>query len=994
MRRARMKGRRMLFFKSSKKGNRRKNTGGVYERSRSITHLSSSEKKMKTLRTFSILGLCMIAVAIPAAAQTLQESLWSTNGNVYAVAYRASSNTLYIGGNFTYVGPTMGNGAAITRADGATVAGMPKVTGNVRVVVPDGSGGWYIGGDFTMVGGLVRNRLAHIKSDKSVDTGWDPNVSDYVSGSVNTIAVDGTTVYVGGDFDAIGGLERYNIAAIDANSSSGTYGQATAWNPPDPSSDVCALAVSGDHNTVYVGGYFSNFGGLGKYGIVALNASTAVLNTGWGDADGTVFSLAVSGTTVYAGGAFTTIGGLTRYGIAALGPDGIAIAGFDAQTVSASYPTVTTMAISGSTLYVGGGFSAAAFGGSTRKALAALDKTTGTVTAWNPIPSDAVNTIAVSGDGATVYVGGEFGSIGYVSSGDQPIRNKIAPLNASDGVATSWNPDLNPNGNVYALAVDGTNLYFGGNFTGIRGVTRNNVAALDVSTGSATSWDPNSAGTVRAIAISGSTVYAGGSFNGLGGESRNNIAALNIDGNGTPEHPYATTWNPNADNTVYALAVSGDGNIVYAGGGFSNIGVKSRNNIAAISTSDGIAVDTWNPDASNSSGSCHVYALALSGDGKVYAGGSFTTIGGSPRNNIAALNASDGIATAWNPSAVHTDGGANISALALSGDGKVYAGGYFTTIGGMSRNNIAALNTDGDGTEGHPYTTTWNPTGDGYINCLALSGTTLYTGGYFATIGGRSRNNIAALGTTDGLATSWNPNAGIDDINAIAVSNTAVFAGGQFTSICSSGRSYIAAMNDPYNSALPVELTSFTAAIERGNVVLNWKTATEVNSAGFEIQRTPSPALPLKGGERWLRVGFVEGHGTTNAPQSYSFTDKQAAGKYQYRLKQIDRDGKFEYSQTIEADLAAPVTFGLDQNYPNPFNPTTNISFTLPVTGQARLTIFNVLGAEVGELFNGIAKAGEKQTAVFDAGKFASGVYFYRLEGAGKTDIKKMQLIR
>jgi hypothetical protein len=188
--------------------------------------------------------------------------------------------------------------------------------------------------------------------------------------------------------------------------------------------------------------------------------------------------------------------------------------------------------------------------------------------------------------------------------------------------------------------------------------------------------------------------------------------------------------------------------------------------------------------------------------------------------------------------------------------------------------------------------------------------------------------------------------------------------------------------------ALPVEMTAFTAAVEKGNVQLNWKTATELNNFGFEVEKQSSI-------NNWSKIGFVEGNGTTNAPKSYSFTDKSANGKTSYRLKQIDRDGKFEYSQEVEVTAAtAPKEFALEQNYPNPFNPTTNISFTIPVTGHARLTVFNILGAQVCELFNGIAKAGEKQTAVFDATRLSSGIYFYRLEGAGMTEIKKMQLVR
>src|SRR5262249_2898278 len=151
-------------------------------------------------------------------------------------------------------------------------------------------------------------------------------------------------------------------------------------------------------------------------------------------------------------------------------------------------------------------------------------------------------------------------------------------------------------------------------------------------------WDAAASGTeqVRALALSGSTLYVGGAFSSLGGATRNNIAALDAStGNATP-------WNPDADNTVDSLAVSGA--TVYPGGQFGTIGGQTRNRIAALDVSSGAAT-SWNPDASSGSGEA-VLALAVSGP-TVYAGGVFTTIGGQPRNNIAALDTTTGAATAW-----------------------------------------------------------------------------------------------------------------------------------------------------------------------------------------------------------------------------------------------------------------------------------------------------------------------------------------------------------
>jgi hypothetical protein len=144
----------------------------------------------------------------------------------------------------------------------------------------------------------------------------------------------------------------------------------------------------------------------------------------------------------------------------------------------------------------------------------------------------------------------------------------------------------------------------------------------------------------------------------------------------------------------------------------------------------------------------------------------------------------------------------------------------------------------------------------------------------------------------------------------------------------------------------------------------------------------------------WSKIGFVEGNGTTNAPKSYSFTDKSASGKISYRLKQIDRDGKFEYSQTVEVtSLSAPKEFGLEQNYPNPFNPTTAISFQLSAVGFTTLKIYDAIGREAATLVNEVKEAGT-YTAQFDGARFSSGIYFAKLTSDRKTQMKKLLLLK
>ena len=189
---------------------------------------------------------------------------------------------------------------------------------------------------------------------------------------------------------------------------------------------------------------------------------------------------------------------------------------------------------------------------------------------------------------------------------------------------------------------------------------------------------------------------------------------------------------------------------------------------------------------------------------------------------------------------------------------------------------------------------------------------------------------------------------------------------------------------------LPVELNSFTASAAKKGVTLNWKTATEVNNYGFEVERREVSDRHLA----WTKIGFVEGNGTTNAPKSYSFTDKSANGKTSYRLKQIDRDGKFVYSQTTEVTaVIVPKEFALEQNYPNPFNPTTAIGYQLSANGHTTLKIYDAIGREVSTLVNEVKEAGT-YSVQFDGAKLSSGIYFAKLSSDGKTQMKKLLLMK
>jgi|WetSurMetagenome_2_1015567.scaffolds.fasta_scaffold16269_3 hypothetical protein len=179
---------------------------------------------------------------------------------------------------------------------------------------------------------------------------------------------------------------------------------------------------------------------------------------------------------------------------------------------------------------------------------------------------------------------------------------------------------------------------------------------------------------------------------------------------------------------------------------------------------------------------------------------------------------------------------------------------------------------------------------------------------------------------------------------------------------------------------IPVELTSFAAVTDNRNVTLNWSTATELNNSGFQVERSS--------GSEYQSVGFIAGHGTTTEIQNYSFVDQNVvAGNYSYRLKQIDFNGNFEYSNVVEVEVLGVKEFTLGQNYPNPFNPSTTINFSLAVDSKVSLKIFDVLGQEVATLVNGQLAAGSQKVS-FDASSLNSGVYFYRIDANGNDGQK------
>jgi hypothetical protein len=212
---------------------------------------------------------------------------------------------------------------------------------------------------------------------------------------------------------------------------------------------------------------------------------------------------------------------------------------------------------------------------------------------------------------------------------------------------------------------------------------------------------------------------------------------------------------------------------------------------------------------------------------------------------------------------------------------------------------------------------------------------------------------------------------------------------------------------------VPVELISFTADLQGSNVLLKWQTSTETNNQGFEVQHAKFDVQS----SMWEMISYFAGYGTTTEPKSYSFNDENVdPGLYQYRLKQIDFDGTFVYSDVIEIEVEAPLEFSLEQNYPNPFNPTTKIKYTIPTppsssplvkgrneVGFVTLKVYDVLGNEIATLVNEEKPTGGYEVEFSAKGGSASGgnatslpsgIYFYKLQSGNYIQTKKMILLK
>jgi hypothetical protein len=612
--------------------------------------------------------------------QQLQPTTIVPDGTVDASA-PGSNGTSYIGGSFDTVGPFAGGAAALSPSTAAVAHSAQALGGKVETVYADGSGGYFLGGAFTSVLGSPCAGLAHITSAGALDSSY---CLTGLTGDVRALDQIGTLLAVGGSF-SVGGHQ--NLVFV---SPGGSFVGVTGG---DPDGGVNAIADNGPTNNTYpvtsfyLGGDFTSVGGVADGHLAAVQPSGGTVGTvTWPAA--VSCATTCSTPTVHAITEVSFSNGLLTY---------ILVGGrFDQASGAASGtpPTVTQQPR----------HNVASFGAGTGAA----------VGAWNPSPDGEVRAIAVPSVTATtpssVYLGGDFTHVGTTTVtavshvaewgiSSLEANSASAGTTATGAPATAWLPNVD--GSVDAVTISGGNVYLGGAFTHVNGTTRHRIAAVGPAASTAPAllaFDPNAGQPVLALAHDATSVYAGGQFAVIGGTTRLNAAQLS-------PTTGLTSWNPAADGPVDAIAVNASG--VWLGGSFAHVGGATRGDLALVDSTSGAAL------GSDSGLSGQIDAVASDGSGGVYVGGLFS---GGGLSNLAEATSSGALA-AWNPGVAGT-----VDAIDVA-DGVVYVGGSFASVGGSPRVNLAAV------APGSAAATSWNPNVGGVVDAIASNGSTVYVGG-------------------------------------------------------------------------------------------------------------------------------------------------------------------------------------------------------------------------------------------------------------------------
>jgi hypothetical protein len=597
-----------------------------------------------------------------------------------------------------------------------------------------------------LVGLSVLAGLVAVDLPASADPSAVPAESWVTNGTVYAVHQAGSRVYVGGSFTQAGPNTGFGVA-LDPSTG--------VWSPAFPKiNGIVLVAVPDGAGGFYIGGDFTRVGDTSRHNGARIlpDATPGTWKVGgWNpDTDKPIRAIARSpiSDTVYIGGDFSTVRDIARAGVAAVTSTGVPLDGFNPGSGTGTSTgrgagavvavgSVMTLAVTpdGSRLFAGGFFTSMA--GTARSGLAALDAGTGTLdAAFNPAPSaGGVETMALTPSGR-LLIGGGFTAVGANT------RNRLAAVNGVTGALdAAWAPSADGVVHTFRLSTDGTKVFVGGAFANIGTSARSRLALLD-ATGNGDvdgTWKPAADADVSALSLSadGSRLLAAGAFTKLGGAKRNYLGALATSGAGV-----ADAWDPNA--SMPAMAVASSPSVVFGGGTFASVNGTARANVAAFDAATGALVPGFVADTDQT-----VRAIVASADGsRLYIGGLFRKVNGLSRSRLAKLDPATGAPdSAWAPEA-----GAEVKALALAGS-TLYFGGAFSAVNGAPRHRAAAVDA------GTGALSSWNPDVSSVVWAVAASpdARTIYLGGAFSTVKGSTRKSLAAVSASTASPTTWEP---------------------------------------------------------------------------------------------------------------------------------------------------------------------------------------------------------------------------------------------
>ena len=893
-----------------------------------------------------VASLNAVRIAHIDSSGTLQNTFSNTGINGVVKSMATLGDTLFVGGQFNLVGSFLESaGGPVLKNSALVSSNFPSINGYVFCAIPDGVGGWYVTGSFTKVGNTTRNRAARIDANGNV-LAWNPNLNGICYAMVRYQ----NTVFLGGQFTNVGTLVRSGIASVDTAS-----GAVSTWAPGSPSTVVRSFSIS--NNILYLAGAFGTMASQTRQSLAAFNLPSLTLTSfsttmSLTNGQATLFSVLALGNKVFVGGRFDNIGGSSRTCLAALNPsNGLVIPNWSANADD----VVEQIKFLNGFIYVGGSFTTVK--GLSRNYIAAADTSTGALNSLNPSINGFVTCIEIDPLDSTLYISGNF-------------SNYFHSINLKNFTSLSW--PLRTNAYANTISLFGSRLFVGGYFTSLGGFERTNLAAFNTKTGALLSWNPGTNGRVEAMCnVKDSFIWIGGYFTEVSSASRGRLACFDRFGS-------LNNYLFSFDNYVKAISFSGD-SILYVGGNFFTCSTLSpfvsssvvAHKIAAINFRTARIQPFWNPSSNN-----EVNSLLVDGN-ILYAGGTFSAIGGQPRALLAAISRSTALATSFD--AGLSSSGSSVNSLLKYNNEIIVGGGFTYEINGrIIRKNLASFQVS------NSALTSFVNDPDLSVFTLSMHLNKMYCGGEFKVLGGKARSNLGAFLSSNGAILDFNLGAsnasGSQSVFNISWFDNNLFLGGTFTKIGDSSRQYFGVIDIQNQTVLPFypspngiiystyvhqgylyiagQFTNIGGAARNRLAIFNYPSFTSTtinpNFSGWPLTYYPSsPSKILIGG------GFTT-IASVSAPNSAAFqlpsftriigtpTVNSTVNKYLLNKNQLYVAGGF----TLINGLSKPYFAQLDSSsyLPTSFSPSINGSvFTFDVSAAGNIYLgggFTTIGGQ------------------------------------------------